>query len=72
MDIDHAKKRLYAAEDRPPFSDILVGLLDLVALLDDTIARQRLRIDDLEADLKDFRQGTAEVFQQLADIEAHR
>lgn len=65
MDIDYAKKRLYEAEDRPPFSDILIGLLDLVALLDDSLARQRLRIDDLEADLKDFRQGTIDMFDEI-------
>lgn len=51
MDIDHARKRITEIVDATggsPMGDVLLDLLALVGVLDDKVARQGQRIEDLE------------------------
>jgi hypothetical protein len=48
MDLDHARKLIREAPDKPPFSDILLDLIDLVGRMDDHAARLQQRVAILE------------------------
>ncbi len=59
MDLDHARAQLLRAPNAPPFTQIALELLTLVGQLDQDLAVERQRRQDLERSVKVLRERLA-------------